>query len=112
MVGEIMFGISKEIQPEACGEGVTRKILTYDKDMMMVEVCFEKGAVGTLHTHPHKQISYIAKGSFEFTLDGEKKIIKQGDSVYIQSDLEHGVVALEDAIIVDVFNPMREDFLK
>lgn len=107
-----MFGFNEAIAPEVCGEGTTRKILTYNEDLMMVEVTFEKGAIGAEHTHPHQQISYIAKGSFEFNLGGDKKIIKEGDSVLIPGDVNHGVVALEDSIIVDVFTPMRKDFLK
>lgn len=107
-----MFGINKDIQEEVCGEGVTRKILTYDADLMLVEVKFEKNAIGALHAHKHQQISYVAKGSFEFTLGEVCKIVKQGDSIYIPSDVVHGVRALEEAIIVDVFTPMREDFIK
>ena len=64
------------------------------------------------HKHEHLQITYIAKGSFEFTIGGETKIVNQGDSVYMPSNVEHGVTALEDGILVDVFNPMRQDFLK
>lgn len=107
-----MFGINDQIGLEVCGEGTTRKILTYNQDLMMVEVTFEKGAIGAEHTHMHQQISYIAKGSFEFNLDGDKRILKQGDSVLIPSGVNHGVVALEESIIVDVFTPMREDFIK
>lgn len=107
-----MFGFNEQIQPEVCGEGTTRKILTYNEDLMMVEVTFAKGAIGAEHTHPHQQICYIAKGSFEFNLDGEKKVVKQGDSILIPGNINHGVKALEDAIIVDTFTPMRKDFLK
>lgn len=107
-----MFGFNEQVQPEVCGEGATRKILNYNKDLMMVEVSFEKGAIGAEHTHPHQQICYIAKGSFEFNLDGDKKIVKQGDSILVPGDVKHGLVALEDAIIVDIFTPMREDFIK
>ena len=46
------------------------------------------------------------------TIDGETKIVKQGDSVYMPSNAEHGVTCLEEGILVDVFNPMRKDFLK
>lgn len=106
-----MFGIHTEIEMQPCGEGVTRKILTYTKELMMVEVTFQKDAVGAIHTHPHLQISYIAKGSFEVTMGDEKKVLNQGDSFYVPSDLAHGVVALEDSVIIDVFNPMREDFI-
>lgn len=107
-----MFGFNQEITEEVCGEGTTRKILNYSANVMMVEVSFEKDSVGAIHKHPHEQISYIAKGRFEFNLQGDKRVVKQGDSIYIPGDVEHGVWALEEAIIVDVFTPMREDFLK
>ncbi len=107
-----MFVKNNSLEPTVCGEGVTRKILGTGGTMMMVEVTFKKGSVGTVHTHPHEQVSYISKGSFEFNLDGDKQVIKTGDSVYIPPNIPHGVTALEeDSIIVDVFTPQREDFL-
>lgn len=107
-----MFTFNKDIVATDCEPGVTRKILSYSDDLMMCEITFEKGAKGYFHSHKHLQITYIAKGSFEFTIDGETKVVKQGDSVYMPSDAVHGVTALEEGILVDVFNPMREDFLK
>jgi quercetin dioxygenase-like cupin family protein len=94
------------------GIGTERKILASDGKMMLVEVTFKQGAVGTLHTHPHEQVSYIVKGSFEFELEGKKEILRTGDSYYVKPNAPHGVVALEDAVILDVFTPQREDFLK
>ena len=94
------------------GEGLKRKILGYEKDIMLVAVEFKKGAVGSLHKHPHKQISYIVKGSFEVEINNEKKIMKAGDVFLVMPNLEHGVVALEeDSMLVDVFTPYREDFV-
>lgn len=107
-----MFVFNENVKIENCGPGVTRKILAYSKELMMVEMGFEKGAEGAIHHHPHLQVTYVAKGSFEFTVNGEMKIIKQGDSVYMSADDVHGVKALEEGILVDVFNPMREDFIK
>ena len=93
-------------------EGVRRKILGYDKDLMLVFVEFKKGSVGYLHKHSYKQISYLISGSFEVNIDGQKKIQKAGDVYFIPSNIEHGVVALEDGTLIDVFNPYREDFIK
>lgn len=107
-----MFTYNNDVTATNCEPGVTRKILSYSEEMMMCEITFEKGAKGNFHSHQHLQITYIAKGSFEFTIDGETKIVKQGDSVYMPSNAVHGVTALEEGILVDVFNPMREDFLK
>ena len=106
-----MFVFNNDVTPTNCEPGVTRKILTYSEDMMMCEITFEKGAKGNFHKHEHLQITYIAKGSFEFTIDGETKVVNQGDSVYMPSNAEHGVTCLEAGILVDVFNPMRKDFL-
>lgn len=107
-----MFTYNNDVTATNCEPGVTRKILSYSEELMMCEITFEKGAKGNFHSHQHLQITYIAKGSFEFTIDGETKIVKQGDSVYMPSNAVHGVTALEEGILVDVFNPMREDFLK
>ena len=77
----------------------------------MVCVRFAKGAIGSLHHHVHRQITYIESGSFEVTIDGNKSILQKGDCFFVTPDLEHGVVALEQGMLVDVFTPCREDFL-
>jgi len=96
---------------ESVDEGVSRKILGYDNHLMMVCVRFEKGAIGTLHHHIHRQISYIESGKFEISIDGNMKILVQGDCFFVAPDLIHGVVALEKGTIIDVFTPARKDFL-
>ena len=107
-----MFVLNNSLNPTAVGEGVTRKILGAGGTMMMVEVTFKKGAEGAIHAHVHEQVSYIANGSFEFNLNGNKQTVEKGDSIYIPSNELHGVLALEDdSIILDVFTPQREDFL-
>jgi quercetin dioxygenase-like cupin family protein len=107
-----MFIYNKDIQSVNCDPGVNRKILAYNKDMMMCEIEFKKGAVGAMHAHPHVQTTYVVKGSFEFTIGEEKKVVETGDSLLMPPDVPHGTVALEDGVLVDVFSPMREDFLK
>ncbi len=93
------------------GEGVTRKILASGGGMMTVQFDFDKGSVGYLHTHPHEQVGYVVKGCFEITLEGETTTITAGDTYYVPSGAEHGVVALEEGVLLDVFTPQREDFL-
>ncbi len=107
-----MFKFNSDVTATPCEPGVSRKILCYDKNLMMCEITFEKGAKGNFHKHPHEQITYIAEGSFSFTIDGVTKTVSKGDSVYMPSNAEHGVTCLEAGKLVDVFNPMREDFLK
>ena len=93
------------------GEGVTRKILASGGGMMTVQFDFARGSIGYLHTHPHEQVGYVAAGSFEITMAGEKTVVGIGDTYYVSPGVEHGVVALEEGVLIDVFTPQREDFI-
>ena len=94
-------------------EKSTRRVLIHAGSLMLVEFRFNKGGVGAVHKHDnHEQIGYVAQGSFEITVGGDKKIIAKGDSYYAAKGVPHGVVALEDdSVIIDTFTPIREDFL-
>lgn len=93
------------------GDGVERRVLAHGGGLMTVEFSFKKGAVGAVHTHPHEQVGYIAKGRFILETEGGREEIGAGDTYYVAPNVAHGVVALEDGIIIDVFTPQREDFL-
>ena len=103
--------LTDQMEWEDLGGGVARKFLGRDNQIMMVLVKFEKGAEGTPHHHFHTQATYCAKGKFEFEIAGVKQIVKEGDGVYIEPNLVHGAVCLEAGVLIDVFSPVREDFL-
>ncbi len=105
------FFASKEMKWEDLGGGVQRQFLGYDNQIMMVKVKFDKGALGAPHQHFHTQSTYCSSGKFEFVIDGETKIVNAGDGVYISPNLLHSAVCLEAGILIDVFSPVREDFL-
>jgi quercetin dioxygenase-like cupin family protein len=107
-----LFFKEEETQWEVVSEGVQRQIVGYDERIMMVNVKFEKGAIGSLHHHHHTQVTHIAEGAFEVTIEEEKRILKKGDSFIIPSNKIHGVVCLEAGILIDIFSPIREDFIK
>jgi quercetin dioxygenase-like cupin family protein len=94
------------------GEGVTRRILAYNDGLMCVENTFETGAVGALHSHPHTQITYVVSGKFTFTIDGVTKTVAKGDTMLKTDSVVHGCTCLEAGILLDIFTPMREDFVK
>lgn len=100
-----------ETLPEPAGPGVTRRILAYNKDLMCVENTFEKGAIGALHSHPHTQITYVVSGRFRFTIGGETCEVAAGDTMLKTDGVIHGCEALEPGILLDIFTPMREDFI-
>lgn len=98
--------------PEVTAPGVTRRILAYTDALMVVENSFEVGAVGALHSHPHTQITYVAEGEFAFTIGDEKHVVKAGDTLLKEDGMEHGCVCQKKGILIDIFTPMREDFLQ
>ncbi|MCV5838544.1 cupin domain-containing protein, partial [Escherichia coli] len=76
-----MFVFNQDIPMEDLGEGISRKVLAHSDNMMSVEVHFEEGAIGAMHSHPHEQLTYVLSGEFEFTIGDEKKIVKTGDTM-------------------------------
>lgn len=105
------FVAATDVPWDQVGEGVSRKILGFDHDLMLVHVQFDKGSVGYLHKHPHRQVTFIESGIFEVQMGAEKRKMGGGDCYFVPPDLEHGVVALEAGALVDVFTPAREDFV-
>ena len=94
------------------GKGLRRQIMGYNDTIMMVKVEFKEGSIGTLHNHPHTQTTYVASGVYELTIGNETKIIKSGDGFLTPPNIKHGVVCIEEGVLIDVFSPVREDFLK
>lgn len=107
-----VFIKDNEIGWEELEGGIRRKIMAYDPRLMLVKVEFDKGGVGVLHKHPHSQISHVESGVFEVEIDGEKKILTAGDGFYIPPDVLHGAVCMEAGTLIDVFSPLREDFIQ
>ena len=96
---------------ETVGEGVKRKIMTYDANLMMVKVAFETGGIGAVHSHLHTQMSYVESGAFAITIADQTRTVRAGDAYYIPPNVWHGAVCEETGVLVDVFTPMREDFV-
>lgn len=105
------FIAAKDAPIEELGDGVSRQILGFGPEIMIVRVWFDKGAVGEVHAHRHSQSTYVERGSFEVFIDGEKRVLGAGDSFYIAPHLDHGAVCLEQGVLIDTFSPLREDFL-
>ena len=100
-----------ETVPMETNPGVVRRILAYSDNVMCVENTFAKGAEGPLHSHPHTQITYVLSGAFSFEIDGEKHVVRTGDTLLKEHGVPHGCVCLEAGALLDIFAPMREDFI-
>ncbi len=93
------------------GGGIVRRVLAYNDQVMCVENTFEPGAIGALHSHPHTQITYVVSGVFTFEIDGTTYTIKQGDTLLKNPNQIHGCACVEAGALMDIFTPMREDFV-
>ncbi len=105
------FFKTEEAQWETADKGITRQMVGFNSQIMMVKIKFEKDAVGYIHQHFHSQVTYVVSGKFKVTIDGEPKILNEGDGFFVQPNLEHGAECLEAGMLIDVFSPLREDFL-
>jgi quercetin dioxygenase-like cupin family protein len=94
------------------GEGVRRRITLVGEKLMFVEVHFQPGSIGSLHQHSHEQASYVLSGRIKFDCGDKTVVISAGESIRIPSNVLHGVEALEETVLLDVFSPPREDFLE
>ncbi len=82
------------------------------KQIMVMRVSLEQGAIATAHDHSHEQISIVLQGEMEFTIGEEQKTLKTGDAVVIPSDVTHSAKAIVKCELIEVFSPVREDLVK
>ena len=107
-----MFVKNSEIEYKDLGGGTVRKVLAYSDNLMNVELMFEKGASGAMHSHPHEQIGYVISGSLVFHEEGREDVtLSAGDSYYVAPNVSHGIDCLTEVKLLDIFTPMRQDFV-
>ncbi len=107
-----VFHFGDQVEWEEVAPGVRRQVMGFDEKIMLVRVKFEAGGVGQLHEHHHSQVTYVESGVFELTVGDQKKTLKEGDSFYIPPHELHGCLCTQAGTLIDVFSPVREDFLK
>ena len=100
-----------EMEKEVVNETFARKIISGDK-VMVAQLFFAKGGVIPEHFHESEQISYIAEGALKFELEGQEVVVRKGQVLRIPSNVPHRAVALEDSVGMDIFSPIRHDWLK
>jgi quercetin dioxygenase-like cupin family protein len=100
-----------DMEKEVLSPVIARKIISGDK-AMVAQVFLAKGAIVPEHFHESEQITYILEGALEFELEGQKIVVAKGQVLRIPSNVPHRAVALEDTLDLDIFSPLREDWLK
>ena len=92
-------------------EGIQLKTLAYGKNTHLCEFKLKKGSVLPAHSHPHEQTGYLVSGSMKFRIGDEEFHSSPGDSWSITGGMEHAVEVLEDSLVIEVFSPLREEYL-
>ena len=99
-----------EIASEKVTEMISRKIVTGEREML-AQIWLKKGAIVPTHSHESEQISYVIQGALKFTIQGEEFIVREGEVLHIPSNVPHQAEALDDCFEMDVFSPIRQDWL-
>jgi quercetin dioxygenase-like cupin family protein len=95
---------------EAMSDVISRRVFSGEK-AMVAQVYLKKDAVVPLHHHESEQITYIMDGALKFELQGREVIVRKGELLLIPSNVPHRAVALEDTLDLDIFSPIRHDWL-
>jgi quercetin dioxygenase-like cupin family protein len=91
--------------------GVERKTLAYGEHTLMTAFRMRKGSTLPLHAHTHEQTGYLVIGRIRLTIGGRKVEVRPGDSWCIPGGTKHGAAIVEDSVAIEVFSPVREDYL-
>ncbi len=98
------------MEKEVLSATISRKIISGDK-AMVAQVFLAKGAVVPEHRHESEQITYILEGALQFQIEGQEIVVAKGEVLRIPSNVPHRAVALEDTLDLDIFSPIRHDWL-
>ncbi len=90
--------------------GLSRQVLAYSDQLMLVRHLMEKGWTGARHSHPHEQLVYVISGHLRFSGGDSTFEVHTGDSFVVPGGMEHQASALEESEVLDVFTPCREDY--
>jgi len=92
-------------------DGIRMKTLVHGEKSLLSEFRLEKGRWLPLHRHLHEQTKYLVSGRIRLIVEGEMFEAGPGDAWSIPGAAEHGAEVLEDSVVVEVFSPVREDYL-
>jgi quercetin dioxygenase-like cupin family protein len=98
------------VNTEVLNPTIKRKVITGDK-AMVAQVFIAKGGVVPTHQHESEQLTFIMEGALEFELEGRTVVVRKGEVLHIPSNVPHRAVALEDTLDLDIFSPIRVDWL-
>ena len=99
-----------ELALEKVTEMISRKLVTGERQML-AQIYLKKGALVPMHSHESEQMTYVLQGALKFLVGGMEVTLREGEVLHIPSRVEHQAEALEDTFELDVFSPIRQDWL-
>jgi quercetin dioxygenase-like cupin family protein len=99
------------IEEEALNPLLTRQLI-HGRNITVARIRLRKYAQVPVHTHVSEQICLVEQGALRFVVDGEERIVRAGEALEIPPDAPHLAEALEDSVVIDVFAPRREDWIR
>ena len=92
-------------------DGIEMKTFVYGEKSLLTRFHLKKGSILPKHSHPHEQTGFMVSGKMKLFIDGEGFIAEPGDTWSVKGDIEHWAQIIEDSVAVEVFSPVREDYL-
>jgi quercetin dioxygenase-like cupin family protein len=99
-----------EIALEKITEMISQKIVAGEREML-AQIYLKRGALVPMHSHESEQMTYILQGALRVLVDGEEITVREGEVLHIPSWKPHQAEALEDTFELDVFSPIRKDWI-
>ena len=99
-----------DLSSQALTESIQRRYFTADR-VTVARFELKKGGVVPRHAHENEQVSMVLSGALLFKIDGREVTIRSGDVMQIPGNVPHEVEVLEDALVIDVFSPIRQDWI-
>ena len=99
-----------EIALEKVTEMISRKFVTGDRETL-AQVYLKRGAVVPIHAHESEQMTYVLQGALKMLVGGEEVTVREGEVLHIPTRVSHQVEALDDTFVLDVFSPIRQDWV-
>lgn len=91
--------------------GVDFVVLSIGKDSMVTKMLYKPTDSVSFHKHPNEQSGYVISGKYKLKFGGEEFLLSEGDTYSLPANVEHSIEILEAGQVVDVFTPIRQDYL-
>lgn len=105
------FVSSSGVNPVPQLPGLDRRTLVWGSDMLLAEMTLANGMRIPLHNHIHEQVGYLVRGRLEFIVGDERSILEAGSGYLVPSNVPHQINVLEDSVVIDIFSPVRDEYL-